>query len=116
MADTLAAATAKGCITIIGGGDSVAAVEQVCCEISGVFRLSRLFSIYVQFVYELPSMCVQHRMLRPARCFRPTLWRPGFGGRRSVRLTRSQAVFFHASLAHKVPRAVDERVLLPLRC
>lgn len=29
MADTLASATGKGCITIIGGGDSVAAVEQV---------------------------------------------------------------------------------------
>lgn len=28
VADTLAAATSKGCITIIGGGDSVAAVEQ----------------------------------------------------------------------------------------
>ncbi|CAM9809821.1 unnamed protein product, partial [Hapterophycus canaliculatus] len=28
VADTLAAATEKGCITIIGGGDSVAAVEQ----------------------------------------------------------------------------------------
>lgn len=29
VADTLAAATSNGCITIIGGGDSVAAVEQV---------------------------------------------------------------------------------------